>query len=136
MRALFSLVIRLKPLVIKNATRWGPLPRCRKREIVARIYADCSNTKKRLFLELGSKCPLFQGLQTLSVHFTALFRVSEVATINDLEFPTLIDESEDGNSFVVDCDAVGGGEQKRVLDRGCVLYNPQRRDGVERDKRG
>ena len=68
--------------------------------------------KKPLFLELGGKCPPFQGLQTLSVHFTAFYGVSEVATINDLEFPTLIDESENGNSFVVDCDAAGGGEQK------------------------
>lgn len=71
--------------------------------------------------DLRSKFPFGQGPCNLSVEGTALLRVSEVLTVNELEFPILMDEGADGHSIIFKRGTVDGGKQERMLHHGCML---------------
>ena len=67
---------------------------------------------------LRNLTPLGQDLEKVAT----LLGVRKVLNLEDLEFPTLLDESDDRESIVLEYCAIMESEQARSLCRGYPLY--------------
>jgi hypothetical protein len=75
------------------------------------------------FVNILNSCLLFCCLESSSDEFVTLLGVGEVLTMENLEFPVLLDNSEDESSFVGVRDPEDGSCHTRGLRRGYTLWS-------------
>jgi len=85
------------------------------------FYIDCSN-RQFIFTDVDLLSSLLgRSLLNPRVDGPTPLGVAEVLTMEDLEFPILLDKSEDGHGIEVESVPAGGSKHTRGLCRGYVL---------------
>ena len=90
------------------------------RKIVTGFYIGCSTYSAHVhFVDLLlSGYPLSRCLDGSSDHGVTPLGVGEILTMEDLEFPILLDKSDDAKSFERERDPRDGGQRSCGLRRG------------------
>jgi hypothetical protein len=98
------------------------------RKIGTRVYIDCSNSNPLVpthvhFVDLLSSYPLGCSFDSSSEESLALLGVCEALTMEDLKFPVLLDNSDDGDRFVGERGPGDGSRHVCELRRGYTLWS-------------
>jgi hypothetical protein len=109
--------------------RGTPFPLCGKLVKLVHAFTSTARTPNLLvpthvhFVDLLSSYPLGRSFDSSSEEGLALLGVCEVLTMEDLEFPVLLDNSDDGDRFVGKRGPGDGSRHVCELRRGYMLWS-------------
>ena len=72
-------------------------------------------------MDLLNSYPLGRSLEKPNDKGATLVEVDDVLTVEDTEFPILLDKSEDGDTIVIECGPGNGSDHDCDLRRGYAL---------------